>query len=72
MSGIDRLSSFMGFDMPRLIKTALYILVVIGVSLVICKYIVGFEIDNDWLYGALLAPLIAVVADSRGKKKSYD
>lgn len=72
MSWIARLILFLGYDMPKLLKNALYILTVIAVSFVICKYVVGIEVSNDWLYGALLVPLIAVIANSWGQEKNND
>lgn len=72
MLRIAKLALFTGYDMPNLIKTAIYMLTVLGVSFVICKYIVGISVGNDWLYGALLVPLISVIAASWGHKKNND
>lgn len=72
MSWIARLILFLGYDMPKLLKNALYILTVVGVSFAICVYVVGINVSNDWLFGALLVPLIALIANSWGQEKSND
>lgn len=58
--------------MPNSVKTVMYILTVVGISFAICTFIVGIKVDDEWLYGALLVPLVAVLGQTRGQDKQNE
>lgn len=58
--------------MPKLVKNGLYILTLVGGSYLICKHLFGTEPDNEWLMGALIVPLIAILAQSCFKERGND
>lgn len=58
--------------MPKLVKNGLYILTLVGASYLICKHWFNTEPSNEWLMGALIVPLIVILAKSWFKERGND
>ncbi|MBI6885179.1 hypothetical protein [Pseudomonas putida] len=68
---VDKLQEyFLGFVMTSLIKNALYILATVAGSFLISHYIFKIEVDQEWLFGAMIVPLIVIIILGLGKARS--
>jgi ABC-type glycerol-3-phosphate transport system permease component len=47
--------------MNKQVSAGLYILTCVAISFALCKYVFKWTIDNQWLYGALIIPLIVLM-----------
>jgi hypothetical protein len=50
--------------MRNIIMNGLYILSVVAICFLLCKYAFNVSVDNQWLLGALIVPLITLVRSS--------
>mgnify|MGYP003407013883 CR=1 FL=1 len=55
--------------MNRLLKNGLYILTLVAISFFLCKYMFNITIDNQWLFGASIIPLIILLLPSLIKNR---
>jgi hypothetical protein len=56
--------------MHKLLKNGLYILTLVAFSFFLCKYMFNTTINNQWLFGALIVPLIILLLPSIFKKRN--
>lgn len=55
--------------MPTMIKNGLYILATVGTSFVICRFGFGIQVNNEWLLGAMIVPLVVLMGQSWKKSR---